>query len=307
MAPDLPFEPPPGYEVKWLTPVHWENGAPFGMIIAAGIALALILPCLIGFAFAPALSGSWSSELRRQKKRVALVVAHPDDEAVFFWPTLRELRGVDIPVAVLCLSTGNADGLGKERTAEMRRSCSRLGIVDKSLKIINDPLLQDGFHFWPEAEVAKHVSEFLVEHRVDLVITFDDLGVSGHPNHRSASRGVRFLRSKGTGPVFDVYMLDSIGVHRKYVGPLCLLLQDARLEASFCLDPTASLRALVVHWTQLVWYRVLFTLFSHYVYVNTFTYFEPTSSDDASCRHGGERGTSEEAAESESPSEESTR
>eukprot|EP00971_Amphidinium_carterae_P299566 5951846-Amphidinium_carterae.1 len=114
MAHDLPFEPPPGYEVKWLTPVHWENGAPFGMIAGACIALALVLPCLIGVAFAPALHSSWSADMRQRKKRVALVVAHPDDEAVFFWPMLREFCGADIPVSVLCLSTGNADGLGKE-------------------------------------------------------------------------------------------------------------------------------------------------------------------------------------------------
>lgn len=75
------------------------------------------------------------------------VVAHPDDEAwwgamffrtplflaqksahknrgvpkaMFFWPTLSQLRAAGVTISVLCLSTGNFDGLGDIRKREPR-------------------------------------------------------------------------------------------------------------------------------------------------------------------------------------------
>ena len=59
---------------------------------------------------------------------VLLVIAHPDDEAMFFGPTLRALSKKGIPVQVLCLSNGNADGLGKIREKELAASLKTLGI-----------------------------------------------------------------------------------------------------------------------------------------------------------------------------------
>lgn len=37
---------------------------------------------------------------------VLLVIAHPDDETMFFAPTLLWLQSSNVPVSVLCLSTG---------------------------------------------------------------------------------------------------------------------------------------------------------------------------------------------------------
>jgi GlcNAc-PI de-N-acetylase len=43
-----------------------------------------------------------------------VVIAHPDDEAMFFTPCLRELS-TQRPLHVLCLSTGDFAGLGQVR------------------------------------------------------------------------------------------------------------------------------------------------------------------------------------------------
>ena len=45
--------------------------------------------------------------------RVLIVTAHPDDECMFFGPTLCHLADRDIQAKVLCLSTGNFYGKGK--------------------------------------------------------------------------------------------------------------------------------------------------------------------------------------------------
>jgi hypothetical protein len=39
-------------------------------------------------------------------RKVLLVTAHPDDEAMFFVPTITALRASDADVVLLCLSTG---------------------------------------------------------------------------------------------------------------------------------------------------------------------------------------------------------
>lgn len=41
-----------------------------------------------------------------QQDRVLLVVAHPDDETMFFSPLLLSLTLFGVPVHVLCLSNG---------------------------------------------------------------------------------------------------------------------------------------------------------------------------------------------------------
>eukprot|EP01104_Vermistella_antarctica_P013269 TRINITY_DN3994_c0_g1_i2.p1 TRINITY_DN3994_c0_g1~~TRINITY_DN3994_c0_g1_i2.p1 ORF type:complete len:207 (-),score=0.87 TRINITY_DN3994_c0_g1_i2:28-648(-) len=60
--------------------------------------------------------------------RVLYVTAHPDDEAMFFVPSITSMTSTDAcEVHLLCLSTGNYDGLGDIRKAElMRRRSTRL-------------------------------------------------------------------------------------------------------------------------------------------------------------------------------------
>eukprot|EP00035_Acanthoeca_spectabilis_P037791 m.47445 g.47445 ORF g.47445 m.47445 type:complete len:102 (-) comp8864_c0_seq1:2284-2589(-) len=41
---------------------------------------------------------------------VLLVTAHPDDEAMFFGPTIARMRRLGHTVHILCLSTGNFEG-----------------------------------------------------------------------------------------------------------------------------------------------------------------------------------------------------
>jgi len=44
----------------------------------------------------------------RDVKRALLVVAHPDDEAMFFTPTIQSLQGQCSSIVILCLSNGEA-------------------------------------------------------------------------------------------------------------------------------------------------------------------------------------------------------
>ena len=152
---------------------------------------------------------------------VLLVIAHPDDEAMFFVPTIKSVVGggsgdafpnpttdVVAPAVssrgalyILCLSNGNGDGLGAVRAVEMVTSAQVLGVPADRVRVLDDPALPDGMSTkWAATAVAKRVREAVEEWGVSKILTFDDFGVSGHPNHRDTSRGVlHFLHNSEWG------------------------------------------------------------------------------------------------------------
>ena len=68
-----------------------------------------------------------------------LVIAHPDDECMFFTPTLLGLQRQGVAVHVLCLSTGNFAGLGATRARELRASCTALGVAEGHVRPNSNP------------------------------------------------------------------------------------------------------------------------------------------------------------------------
>ena len=117
-----------------------------------------------------------------------IVIAHPDDEAMFFLPTIHALQQELNEVYLLCLSNGDAAGLGRIREKELQESARFLGL--SGCEVLNDPLLPDSMvALWDPRTVGLHVVEYLQTHQrrdgrqFDMIITFDKGGVSGHLNH----------------------------------------------------------------------------------------------------------------------------
>ena len=133
-----------------------------------------------------------------QNKRICLLIAHPDDEAMFFSPILLWLTRPELgnQVLILCLSSGDADGLGHIRKDELTKSALLLGVTSpEHVVVVEDEKLPDSMtarwdakliagilmrYFAPE--IAKTPSEEEPMAAVDAIITFDKGGVSGHPN-----------------------------------------------------------------------------------------------------------------------------
>ncbi|ERE67760.1 N-acetylglucosaminyl-phosphatidylinositolde-N-acetylase-like protein [Cricetulus griseus] len=70
--------------------------------------------------------------------RALLVIAHPDDEAMFFAPTVLGLARLELRVFLLCFSAGNYYNQGEIRKKELLQSCDVLGIPPSRVTIIDN-------------------------------------------------------------------------------------------------------------------------------------------------------------------------
>lgn len=150
-----------------------------------------------------------------RNKRITLLIAHPDDEAMFFAPTLLTLTKPPLnnTLSVLCLSTGNADGIGHIRKSELVDSCARLGVPTDRVTSLDHPDLQDNQHApWPPSTIAHALRTFHLD-APDILITFDAHGVSGHANHVSCLRGAQEWLPAGA----ELWTLTTVPLWRKYL------------------------------------------------------------------------------------------
>lgn len=154
--------------------------------------------------------------------------------------------------------------------------CAAGKVID--VTVIDDPELQDGFEsMWPLKLVASKVSEYIRRTAVRIVITFDNYGVSGHPNHIAVHHGVRRAISLPKHRAIRGYQLISSGVNQKFLGLFdATFTEPAGTIAVHASGPAvqAIWAAMWAHWSQFVWFRVLFLLFSRYSYVNTYSMIE---------------------------------
>ncbi|XP_026657335.1 probable N-acetylglucosaminyl-phosphatidylinositol de-N-acetylase isoform X3 [Phoenix dactylifera] len=193
---------------------------------------------LCGFSCFPSKPAFLPSSGSGKKRNVLLVVAHPDDESMFFAPTILFLTSEGHNLHILCMSTGNAEGVGNVRKEELYRACVVLKIPLQHVKILDHPELQDGFNNrW--------------DHKLLSTIIEDEI---------------------------KMWDIDSIStsILRKYSGPvdiwfsiLCSLSSGRQM---YCIPnslPRKSYLAMAEHESQWVWFRKLFVLFSSYTYTNT--------------------------------------
>ncbi|KAI5064955.1 hypothetical protein GOP47_0019650 [Adiantum capillus-veneris] len=257
-----------------------------GILLLAGAAALLtwLLAFLMLLAFSPSPHPLPSVQASSKKrKNVLLVVAHPDDESMFFAPTLLSLASLGCyHVRVLCLSNGNAEGLGAIREQEMLSACCFLKVPTENVDILDDPALQDGQGvIWSASLISEVLERTLTNHNIDTIITFDSYGVSGHPNHTAVHRGVcDFLLDcaksyKQKDLCVEAWKLESVSIIKKYSGPIYGLWSmwtyrtTSQSHQFFNRAPRHTIQAMQRHATQWLWYRRLFVVFSHYSYMNT--------------------------------------
>lgn len=239
-------------------------------------AILLALPAVFVFwTFSSTSSSPFARRFPRlYNKRICLLIAHPDDEAMFFAPTVLALTKPELGnhLKILCFSSGthahpsqlnnhpdlslpgDADGLGHVRKKELQQSAKHLGVRSESdVFVVDDPsrfpdsmtkqwadadissLLASAFApelggFGPASSQRKKQNGSVAAKTplatIDVLLTFDQHGISNHPNHTSLYHGARlFLRAlmkdkHGFSCPVTLYSLSSVSILRKYLGVL---------------------------------------------------------------------------------------
>ncbi len=145
-----------------------------------------------------------------------MVHAHPDDESIETGATMARYAAAGVPVTlVTCtlgelgevipaelsyLAAGRGDLLGKYRIGELEAACAALGVTDhrflggpgrwRDSGMMGLPSNDDPGCFWraDTGEAARQLVAIIREVRPRVMVSYDDRGFYGHPDHIQAHR-----------------------------------------------------------------------------------------------------------------------
>jgi hypothetical protein len=107
----------------------YKNTLAIISILFLAVILEYVRKCKINSMFEVKDINSESSSIGS----VLLIIAHPDDEIMFWTPTIKSLISNKIPMKILCLSNGNYDGLGPLREKEFDNLSRLLNFPDNQI------------------------------------------------------------------------------------------------------------------------------------------------------------------------------
>ncbi|KAF5349661.1 hypothetical protein D9756_008965 [Leucocoprinus leucothites] len=187
--------------------------------------IIIVLSLLTILLYSPLNAGIFHSD--SAQPRILLLTAHPDDECLFFGPTLLSLEKTDAMIFALSLSTGNADGLGAVRIEEFHKSYETLGVPAERRWIVDHPGLQDNItEKWNPRIISQELMPYITSNDIAIVLTFDYAGISSHPNHISLPYGVAHLIQTLYAldkPTPRLYTLTTVPIFAKYTSILAPL------------------------------------------------------------------------------------
>lgn len=124
-----------------------------------------------------------------QLRRVVAVFAHPDDESFGLGAIIAAFVEQDTIVEVVCLTRGEAstlhidDGpLDQRRPAELVAAANELGIH----RVVLGEFADGALAAVPPVELDRFIRP--VAAGADMLLVFDEGGITGHPDHQAATR-----------------------------------------------------------------------------------------------------------------------
>ncbi|KAL4238772.1 hypothetical protein ACF0H5_003479 [Mactra antiquata] len=208
------------------------------------------------------------------KQNVLFITAHPDDECMFFSPTILSLLREGHNIYLVCVTKGDYYGLGDIRRKELQASCTRLGIMPSHVTVIDDDRFKDGpENVWDLDGLGERILSVIKRVQAESIITFDKHGVSGHTNHISVYKAVDKLFQDKQLNNINVFVLETTNIVRKYMSFFDIPCSSLFNMASFVSLPSEVIKtwqAMAMHNSQMVWFRKLYIVFSRYIYVNTY-------------------------------------
>ncbi|NXD64924.1 PIGL acetylase, partial [Eolophus roseicapillus] len=170
--------------------------------------------------------------------------------------------------------SGNYYDQGEIRKKELEQSCLLLGIHASDVTVIDHRDLPDNPAVeWDTQLLAAFVLKHIEANNINLVVTFDAGGVSGHANHISLYTALRYIFILFLCVGCRVLVLESVSIFRKYISILDVLISYLLpSDALFILteeETEQAKRAMRCHHSQLLWFRHIYMLFSRYMVINS--------------------------------------
>jgi len=163
-------------------------------------------------------------------RRMLLVHAHPDDETIATGVTMAHYLALGAQVTLVTCTLGEEgevltpglehlaaakdDTLGAHRQQEMAAAMAILGVSDhrylggagkfRDSGMMGEASNQRPDCFWQAdlLEAATYLVEVLREVRPHVLVTYDDFGQYGHPDHIQAHRVAMYAQSLAAAPSF---------------------------------------------------------------------------------------------------------
>ncbi|NWS42920.1 PIGL acetylase, partial [Probosciger aterrimus] len=170
--------------------------------------------------------------------------------------------------------SGNYYDQGEIRKKELEQSCLLLGVHASNVTVIDHRDLPDNPAVeWDTQLLAAFVLKHIEANNINLVVTFDAGGVSGHANHISLYTALRYIFILFLCVGCRVLVLESVSIFRKYISILDVLISYLLpSDALFILteeETQQAKRAMRCHRSQLLWFRHIYMLFSRYMVINS--------------------------------------
>jgi N-acetylglucosaminylphosphatidylinositol deacetylase len=201
-------------------------------------------------------------------KKVLFITAHPDDESMFFSPTISSLREAGWELHILCMSHS-----GDIRKEELRNAVNSMGFRYSNVHIRN---YEDGFDSKLNlSDVADDIVE--VAKDFDMIVSFDGMGVTQHPNHIAVYQAYRKAAKRilNDYPHTKLLVLDSMSPLTRFLGPIPFIFTYLKhfifpdtVVIYGNVIPYESWRGMSFHESQWIWYRKLNVVFSSHHYYN---------------------------------------
>jgi N-acetyl-1-D-myo-inositol-2-amino-2-deoxy-alpha-D-glucopyranoside deacetylase len=177
-------------------------------------------------------------------RRILLVHAHPDDETIGNGATMARYVAEGAQVTLVTCTRGEEgevlvpelahlaadqeDGLGEHREKEMADAMGHLGVTDqrwlggagryRDSGMIGTPANDRPDCFWRAdlLEAADHLVEVIREVRPQVLVTYDEFGGYGHPDHIQAHRVATYAHALAGAPSYRVDLGEAWSVPKVY-------------------------------------------------------------------------------------------
>lgn len=142
---------------------------------------------------------------------ILFVHAHPDDEVIFTGGTIARLATASVPVVIAMVTSGSTDAtdtLGQIRRDEADAAAAILGATLDHLGWGDSGLFGESVHATaaarqPTEVIAEQIAALCRAHRIGTLVTYDDHGIYGHPDHLVVHRaGVLAAQLAGIDTVY---------------------------------------------------------------------------------------------------------